>query len=1365
MVLVLIFLLPQGNYGRASVQRDSLEMRYFRSISVDDGLSQSTVFSIVQGALGFIWMGTQDGLNRYDGRSFTTYRPADGNAASLQSAYIRSLFRDSRDRLWIGGNKGVSRYNYTSDDFTNFTLPYKSGEWFISSMTEDENGVLWVGSNSGQIFYLKEGAPRFEQLKFNEVSLNIHRINALLWKGDLLYIGTDEGLFSFQPGTAMLRAVHPENLTFMVNDLLPDENRLWIATEEGGLLCYGDQDESWKQYLHRTGDPNSLADNTVRSIKMDNEGFLWIGSFRGLSILDTGKGSFTNYYHSSAVPYTISQNSVRSIYRDKQGGMWLGTYYGGVNYYHRNDIKFNLLNFNSGTVALNDQVVNVIREDSKGNFWIGSNDKGLNYWDRKKNRVRFYSHDETVQGSLSSNNIKAIVFDEKENLLIGTHNAGLNYFNPVTGKNIKYKHVPDDPESISGNMVYALLKDHSNRIWVGTRSGLDLFDPSRGTFSHFYLDKVGNRLTSDQITYMLEDTRHRIWIGTTQGVNIFYPDKMLFDPLKGTEGGEALNKDVVTCIAEDGKGRIWIGTRNGLRCYDEKEGFTVYNTSDGLPNNVIYGILADEEGALWISTNNGLARFDPDSRQVQLFDHKDGLQSNQFNLHAFYKASDGMMLFGGINGVSYFYPELIRQEPLKLEITFTGLDIYNDRVNPENENPTLNRHINEVKKVVFEPDQKQFTFYFNAFNYISPNKITYLYKLDGYDQQWQTTEETPRASYANLPAGTYHLQVRAVGPKGGRSAVRAIAVSVLPYWWNSGWFYVLLAVVFVAGVYIAYRVVTERLRTLHQLKIERIEREKSEAVNKMKMEFFTNVSHEFRTPLTLILAPVEEILNNTSVDKFVKKQLHLIMLNTKRLLFLVDQLMDFRKVELGSFHLNKSTADLVGFTHDIYTSFAPLSNKKNLKYTYRTTEAELMATFDKDSIKKICFNLLSNAFKFTREGGSVEFKLSRSEDGYAVMEIRDSGIGIAEDLQERIFERFYQVNRSENGLGSGIGLALTRRLVEEHNGFIEVKSCPEKGASFIVMLPLEQTGDAGDKKDDGEPLKEEIKLLNERNEMEFDDLVQEEDQREKLLIVEDNIEIVNYLEEYFAKHYAVVTASDGREALDIIGNIYVDMVVCDIMMPEMDGFTFCKKIKQNIRTSHIPVILLTAKKELDQQIEGFETGADDYVTKPFSIRLLHAKIENIIKSRKRLREYYARSKEVIPENIAHNERDEEFLNEALHIVEENIAEPDFSVEEFSKKIGMSRSNLYLKFKAITGESATDFIKRVRFNKAVKLIESQKYTTAQVAYMSGFNSPSYFSTSFKQYFGYIPTKHMELKQDKRGGDHEVTTSEEEHKPFH
>lgn len=1344
---ILVVLLLLSEYSNASQVQDSLKNHYFRNLSIVDGLSQSTVFDIAQDTLGYMWMGTQDGLNRYDGKSFTTYRPLNGNSHSLQSKYIRSVFLDSKGLLWIGGNNGISKYNYASDNFVNFYLPNKSGEWYISSIVEDKEGVIWAGSSSGQIFYLKKGATNFKYLNSKEISIKTQKINKLLAKDDRLYIGAGNGLYSIQLNTKMLQKINLNGIKHSINDLLLDGDKLWIGTEGAGLLRYRIQDSTLKQYLHKSIDKKSLADDNVRSLRKDTEGHLWIGTFYGLSILDTSNNNFKNYFHSSTIPYTISQNSVRSIYCDKQGGMWIGTYYGGVNYYHHNDIKFNLLNFNSGPLSLNGEVVNVIKEDQKGNFWIGTNDQGLNYWDRKKNNISYFSHDESVRNTLSSNNIKAIIFDENQKLLIGTHNAGLNYFNPITGENIKYKHSNDNPESIASNMVYALLRDHKNRIWVGTRSGLDLFNPLDGKFSHYYLDKVGNRLTSDVITYLMEDSQQRIWIGTNKGINVFYPENMLFDPLTDVNGKENISNSIITCITEDQKGRIWIGTRNGMKRYDEKTGFKEYNTTDGLPNNVIYGILVDDEGSLWISTNNGLAKFNPDTEQIQLYDHKDGLQSNQFNLYAFCKASDGMMLFGGIQGISYFYPEIIHQESLKLKITITGLDIYNDRINSNNESPTIEKHIDKVKQLEFKPDQKQFTLYFNSFNYSSPNKITYLYKLEGYDNQWQTTGKLPKASYANLPAGSYNFLVKAHSPMGDYSPTRSIEINIVPVWWKSNWFYILLGLFITIGAYISYKIVAERIRTLHQLKLARIERDKSDAVNKMKMEFFTNVSHEFRTPLTLIIAPVEEILNNTAVDDFIKKKHQLIMLNAKRLLFLVDQLIEFRKVELGNLKLNIESDNLVNLTRNIYTNFTPLSNKKNIKFTFSTSETKLMTCYDKDSIQKVCFNLLSNAFKFTKEGGSIELRLSKLENDFAVIQVIDSGIGMAPNEQKQIFDRFYQINKDKSELGSGIGLALTKRLVEHHNGSIEVESIEGKGTSFKVLLPLSEPGGTVENllTKTGSLVKEETKLLNEREISVAIEELEEEVQRETILIVEDNIEIINYVKEYFAQYYGIITATNGQEALEIIETTYVDIIICDIMMPKLDGLHFCKRVKQNIKTNHIPIILLTAKKQLEQQIEGFEAGADAYITKPFSIRLLHLKVENILQSRKRLKEYYAESKDIIPENIVFNIQDEEFLRKALNIVEENISEPTFSVEEFSKKIGMSRSNLYLKFKAITGESITEFIKRIRFKKAVLLIETQKYTLAQVAYMSGFNSPSYFSTSFKQYFGYIPTQHLDRQK--------------------
>lgn len=1349
--LVILLLVICGLQTSAAVT-DTLVKRYFRNISVDQGLSQSTVYCVVQDTLGFIWIGTQDGLNRYDGDKFTVYRPVKNDQYSLQSNYIRATYLDQKGLLWLGGNQGVSRYDYTNNRFVNYKFPRKAGEWYIASIVQDEQHVIWAGSSTGELFYLDVKTDQFKPVNFEASVHNIKSVRLLrMWQNQLL-IGTDAGLFKMDRSTRKISYFALGNAKPLVNDIFCDGQKLWVSTEGDGVYVYDAAIKKVINYKHGVvNGKGGIADDDVRSIAKDEKGNIWIGTFKGLSVFNPRNQAFQNYYHQSSIPYTISQNSVRYIYRDKTGGMWLGTYYGGINYYHSNDIKFNLLNQNTGRLSLNDQVINVIKQDAAGNFWIGTNDNGLNYWDQATGTIKYYTNDEAAAGSISSNNIKAIIFDQ-DNVLIGTHNAGLDIFNTHTHKSTVFRHSATRPGSIAGDMVYALLKDHAGRLWIGTRSGLDLFNSHDHTFTHIYLDKAGKRLTSDEITYLMEDSKKRIWIGTTNGVNIFYPDNTLFEPIPGS----SLSDDVVNCITEDNKGNIWVGTRNGLNLFDNAtHAFITPGTRSDFLKGTINAMLCDNEGNLWISTNNGLARFNPATHQIQTFDHRDGLQNNQFNIYAACRANNGMMLFGGINGISYFYPSSLKQGQMRLKVSFTGLEVFNKPVNPSDQYNVLDRHIDQAAQLRFTPDLQQFTIFFNAFNYISTNKIKYRYKLIGFDREWQYTDNMPKASYANLNPGNYTFNVQAIGPSGEKSPIRGLQIKVLPHWWNSTWFYILMVVVVGATAYGTYKVISERIYTNHQLKLERLEHEKLNYVNQMKMEFFTNVSHEFRTPLTLILAPLEDIMNKPVADKALKKQHEQIMLNARRLFYLVDELLEFRNTELGTKKLSVSKGDLVSFIHDVYLSFATLSDKNKIDYTFRSTEARIPCWFDKDSLEKICFNLLSNAFKYTPAKGAIAIQLTKKDD-YAVITVLDTGIGIDKGHQAQIFERFYQINDRTMNIGSGVGLALTKRLVELHHGHVEVESNPGEGTLFRVVIPLSEEEYAGDEHRAEQhyelsiPHKTDLSIsappdLTDDWQQE-PEVVMTDAAKEKLLIVDDNQEIVDYLHHHFAAGYEVITANNGREALEQIADKEVDLIICDVMMPELDGIHFCKKIKQNIQTCHIPVVLLTAKTETYQQIEGFEVGADDYITKPFSVNLLDAKVNNIIRSRKRLKEYYSNTTEVIPENITFNTLDEEFIREAIAIIEKHITDSDFSVDKFSREIGMSRSNLYLKLKAITGESATDFIKRIRFKKAVELLETRRYNVAQVAYMSGFNSPSYFSTSFKQYYNCMPTEYLSRNKD-------------------
>lgn len=1320
------------------------ELKHFSNISVDKGLSQNTVYAITQDPLGFMWMGTQDGLNRYDGKSFISYKPVKGASQSLASFYIRYLFTDTKGRLWIGGNGGVSTYDYNSNSFKNYNIQPRPGEWYVSCIVEDRNGGIWVATNSGEIYKSDAAYKAFQPLSFSMPSGKPTPIYALSFLNDRsLLLGTETGLLILDPGTGAIKKLDAGVGEVRINQIFSDGSFVWVGTEGKGLVKIHRQNRTATNYTRQTGQLPGLVNDNVRSINKDSKGDLWIGTFRGLSIMDQ-QGVYQNYHHELMVPKTLSQNSVRCIYKDRQGGMWLGTFYGGVNYYHSQLTSFNLLNQSSGTPKLRGNVVNVIKEDAKGGFWIGMEGEGLNYWDPGK-KIITYIGDQENGGKLSSGSVKSIALDG-DLVFVGTHNEGLNVLDLSSGSCKIYKHNSADPGSISGNMVYALLKDHAGGIWVGTRTGLDLFDKSQELFVPFRTDKNRRSLSSDEITYLMQDSRKRVWIGTINGVNVFNTVTQQLEPVSN----EALSNDVINFIAEDPRGRIWIGTRDGLNLFDERRHSFINPElrADFMRGN-INSIVPDASGNLWVTQNAGLVKYSPDTRQAIYFEGATSLQNVQFNVYASCRAKDGMLLFGGVNGISYFYPLAIDQKPSVPGIVFTGLEVFNKIITPGDGTDIINRHINEAGSVHFNHEQKQFTILFNSFDYLHASTIRYLYKLEGFDNDWQQAGDLPRASYSNLQPGNYTFKVKAIGGQGEQSPERSLAITVTPVWYKANWFYVLVVIAAACLAFFLYRILTERMRAMHQLKLERLQREKVNYINKVKMDFFTNISHELRTPLTLIMAPLEEILNQPATDKKLRRSHELMMRNTRRLYNIVNQLFEFKKTEMGTRQLRVGRRDLTFLVRDVYKSFIPFAEKKNINYDLEMSTGELVFLSDREAVEHILFNLLSNAFKYTSVGQTITIRLDRT-DTHAIIKVIDTGKGMGREHLTKIFERFYQVDGQEMNLGSGVGLAFTRRLVELHHGVIEVDSEPGKGSSFTVTLPLADEMYEGDLLVDDVDTGQAVNAADYAAESIYpveelgEHIHNSGEQPDTLLIVDDNREIVSYLKEYFSGTYHVLTAHNGKEALSIIEDTQPVAIISDIMMPEMDGLHFCKKIKQNIQTSHIPVLLLTAKSETDQQLKGLEMGADDYITKPFSISVLEARLQNLLKARKRLRDFYASGREIEPEQLTFNDLDQEFLEKAIKIIEANLDEYDFSVEKLSRELGMSRSNLYLKVKAITGESVTALIKRIRLKKAAGLLEQRKYTVAEIAYMCGFNTPSYFSTAFKQFYGYMPTEYLDRK---------------------
>ncbi len=1342
---MLFYCFTLYNFISAQPITTLAENRYFRTISVDQGLSQSTVFVVQQDHLGFIWVGTQDGLNRYDGKTFTVFRPNKKDDRSIFSSYIRSLYVDKQGLLWIGGNKGVSCYNYKKEQFENYPLPVKPGEWFISGITTDQHNRLWIAANSGEIYYLDPAANRFVPFQYHVSGSPVNTIQQLLFIGTHLFLATDKGVYDLDPASGTAKPRQPAHINTRINALLPQGQLLWMGAEGGGLFCLDLKTDQFVNYQHQSQTANSLIDNDIRSLAWDQTGNLWIGTFRGLSVMDTRTARFTNFEHQTNRHLTLSQNSVRCIFMDRQHGMWLGTFFGGLNYYHKDDIRFNILSQTTGSVLLNDQVVNTIKESPAQEIWIGTNDKGLNIWNRKTNQLSYRSHTETNPNSISSNNIKAIAFDRDGNALIGTFNAGLNVINKRTGAVKKYLHDPSDPASINSDMVHALLRDQQDRIWIGTRAGLSRFNDQQQEFIPYAPDPSGKQLSSEGITSLLQDRKGRIWIGTINGMNALSADLGHLEVF----AGNTLSNELVNCIAEDQQGRIWAGTRDGLNLFDEQQHrFIPYTGPDNSIEGAIFGIQPDDADGIWISTSKGLVKLYDRLNQLQVFNNQTGTGSTQFSLPAFCKASDGLVLFGGLNGLIYFYPRSIQLKPFDLRITFTGLDIFNTHVAPGSNYNVLDNAISETAGLRLSHEYKQFTVYFSTFNYIAPGSIRYYYRLKGFDNGWQVCENIPRATYTNLKPGDYTLEVQATGPLGEKSPVGTLRINVRPPWWQSNGFYLLVAIALAAILYIAYRVIRERIKAKAALEKERSDREKSEYLGQMKMDFFTNISHEFKTPLTLIIAPLEEMLNKAVPEKKLRSYHERMLGNAKRLYQLVDQLMEFRKTENGLKKLELTEGDIVPLLREVYAAFLELSRQKGINYLFKANRSAFHCYFDRDAVEKICNNLLSNAFKYTQPGDTIELGFEL-RNGQMVLTVSDTGVGIASVDHERVFERFYQVSHSDASWGSGVGLAFAKSLTELHHGIIFVESEPGKGTTFVVQLPADRdqyrTEEFTPENHYAVMLDNLTAAAPEKETADEDPGVTNPPHEQQLLIVDDNEQIVEYLAGYFENQFSISRAYNGRDALLLVEQQAPDIIICDVMMPGTDGIQFCKKIKQNIITCHIPVILLTARNETANQVKGLEAGADDYVTKPFSLPVLEAKVQNIIRSRRRLKEYYSTATEIIPENIALNTLDEEFLRKAIDIIEERLSDPEFSVLTFSRTIGMSRSSLYLKLKAITGESTTDFIKRIKFKKAAALLESKAYSVTEVAYMSGFSSLSYFSTSFKQYFGCLPTEYLSNKQ--------------------
>lgn len=1341
LILTVFLILQERSWGNTDP--------VFNKITTDQGLSHSTVYSITQDHKGFVWIGTREGLNRYDSYGIKTYYMESEKPSSLSSNEITALLSGSNKILYIGTSKGLDVYDYEKDLIRNLFFKEKS-LGFIFDLYEAPDKLIYICSQKG-LFVLNNQGELKQLIKDQSViAINEHKENEF-------WIATNQQIILISHSGAVIKYypyLHKAEDKFLsaannISCIFRDsDDEIWIGTRRNGVYRYISDKDSFEPIIPTHKD-NLVEVNLVRAISEDGKGDLWIGTESGLFIYDKEKKTFFHHTQSFEMPSRgLNDKAIYHIYKSAENIMWLGTYFGGVNFVKPNENGFHKLIPDGGEKLLSGKAVSQIIEDHQGHLWIGTEDGGISILNRENGNFQYLTHKVDDQNSISCNNVHAIHADGADNIWIGTFLGGLNRFNLKKKKNSIYQRDAEDSLSISNNYVYAVLKDSRGTLWIGTQNGLNVYNYEQDNFTRFKPKFFSGRFIYD----ILEDHQGNLWFCTRNSGIYFYnfkEDQITWYNQKNT--GTGLNSNNIVCAYQDSKNRLWFGSLNGGLIYRDHPNnkFIAITQKDGLPNNNIYGILEDNNGNLWVSSNKGLSRYNPTTQEVYSFNVSHGIEDKQFNFKSSYKDKDGWMYFGTVNGLYYFHPDSLIFNEVPPRVHFTDLKLFNKSVEVK-ENSILSTHIDEAKELVLKYKQNVISFEFVATNYFSPGNNTFSYYLEGFEEDWNQEVSKRTATYTNLSPGTYIFHIKAANNDGVWSDEKQIKLSVLPPLWLTKWalgFY-LLFLLFL--IYLYWRYLNYRHQQKIALQLERVEKEKMEELNQHKLNFFTYISHEFKTPLTLIIASVDRFLNQGINISGSNQEFYLIKRNASRLHFLIEQLMEFRRTETDHAVLDISRGDIILFLNDTFAAFIPLFAKKNLDFKVSADCESYFTYFDADKIEKIITNLLSNAVKNTREYGEIMMDIKvvstqnrkKPKNDLLQISIIDSGIGLFEGEAEKVFMPFYQSKQEDiQTTGSGIGLALVHSLIKFLNGNIQIQSTSKKGTTITLTLPLENNPEP-----QTNALKE-VKgnkslLINHdlfhEEELEEEDVNCDKSGKEfELMVVEDNSELLKFIVQYFSKIYKVTHAKDGQEALDKVQKNLPDAIISDVIMPKVDGITLCEKVKSNINTSHIPFILLSAKSTVPNKLEGLNVGADAYLPKPFNLKELELIVKNMLDSRNSLRKHFLQFGSLENYDQPVNNRDQEFLNKLTKIVNDNLEDSEFNVSSLTKEAGVSRTLLHMKLKKLANLSASDFIKTIKLQKSTKLLK-EGLTVAEAAYQVGYKDPNYFSRSFKEKFGITPS---------------------------
>ena len=1287
-----------------------------------------------------MWFGTKNGLNRFNGYEFTTYQFRKENKHSIGNNFIHAICQYDSKTFWLGTEDGIYVLNLENEQFTHVAFARNE---IVFDIMRDSKGMMWIASGKNGIYSYNPADKKVTNFKShagdsNSLSLNQIRTLAEDERGRI-WIGTfGEGIDVLDPVTKRFdhyktgdagRDLNSNRIMTIYKDL---QGNMWAGTL-GGLYVWMKGGDRFRSY-HKGG-AGSLNENIVRALYQPSPDKLYIGTEKGLNILDIPKQTFTAFTHKNNDPRSISDNAVYSIFPDKEGGIWVGTFFGGLNYFPKKGSGFELYYATGDRNSLSGNAVSCFLEDSPGQFYIGTENAGLNYFDANSKVFKTYPF--TVsQKPLSYHNIHALLKDKNQNIWIGTFSAGLNILNPATGQVRQYLHNKLDSTSISNNNIYSIYQDKDGVIWVGTTKGLNVYDPVKDAFRS--ITELG--LQHNIIYNIHEDDNNTIWF-LTYDKGLVANNKKTGKWIRYTADGKpnSLSSMKIISVLDDEEGNLWLGTDGGgLNCFNKAtKTFKIFDEQYGISPS-IYGILKDDNGDLWLSTNEGIINFSPLTKKSRVYNKLDDLQSDQFNYNAALKASDGKMYFGGINGFNAFYPDSLKQTGIPGNIALTNFQLFNKDVTPGGEDGPLNKMIGFEKEIELSYDQSVLSFEYAAMSYQAPGKIQYAYIMDGFDKTWNYVGNQRKATYRNLPPGAYTFKVKATDIFGNwNDKVADLKVVINPPFYRTTVAYIIYVLLFVGSLYFLRRFLIIQAKKKNEAKLARQESQRERIFYNQKMEFFTAMAHEIRTPLSLIIAPLERLISAEDWKPEIREQLTIMDENSDRLLNLVNQLLDFRRIESDVYTIRTEEVELISYIHTLYSRFSSISYQKGIRFSMLTNFNRLVVQADPEALTKILTNLLINAFKFAKSKVEIRINdLVKEDDGkqFFSISVVDDGNGIPAKQLENIFKAFFKLEtygQYDNPGGTGIGLALAKSLSLKHNGRLLVESTERVQTAFTVLIPFDV------------PM-----ALNEQTSagLAEEDLSDSDVNAPAILVVEDDLSLLDFISKSLkAEHYKVFRATNGVEAMAILEANVIELILSDVMMPEMDGIEFCRQVKTNISYSHIPLILLTAKGTSDAEIAGLQSGADAYMIKPFKWKHVTVVIKNLLDSRLQLKNKFTLQPLADVGTLSTNTHDKKFIERIISIIEERITDPQLSVEELSREMTMSRSSLHKKLKAMSGHVPNEFIRLIRLRNAARMLLSGEHNISEVGYLAGFSSHSYFSKCFAQQFNETPSEFAEKQR--------------------